>query len=487
MNVDTGTIVGVALLALLAIAVLALWFKFGPRDFLLMAAVCFPVVWFSRLDQLPISVFGQHVPAHWFVLIGVLVLIGPLGDRTTRAAIGPAFWRIAVPLIALALIMFVSILANGRDPQDVAVGLRAMLFALLPFFAAWVVVRAVRFDEDSLRRLVLMIYAIAGVTAGLSVLSALAPQLFAGVLADPTSPDPDSARGFTTLGGANTTGNVLACVACVASGCVLAKYRRALSVGVLVLCFLGVLTTLARAALLAFVVSQLYIFLRIAKGFGQRVAMFAAIAVFLLAPAAYRLAKDYEYSFERFFIWQEGSADARRIAMEAAVQYGLSHPLLGGGWGLVYPYGRAALGTRDLPNVWYVGTMATPVVKPHTLYGVVLAETGVVGLVLLLWFLWRIWGVLRPPDARRDPRGNGLVVGFRASFLCVAMIALFQDDLFLLSKLAYVLYLTVLPGILASAYSRWGANTPSLLSAKQPGALAIQVQAAPPLQSLTIR
>lgn len=487
MNIGTGTIVGLALLTLFGLAVLALWFKFRPRDFLLMAAVCFPVVWFSRLDLLPITVFGQHVPTHWFVMTGIIALTWPLGDRMTCAAVSPAFRRIATPLLVLALIMLVSILANGRDPQDALVGLRAMTFAILPFLTAWSVIRAIQFDEESLRRMVVMIYTIAVATGGLSVLSALAPQLFAGVLADPTSIDQETARGFTTMGGANTTGNVLACIACVASGCLLARYRRALSLAVLVLCFLGILTTLARAALLAFVIGQLFIFLRVAKGFGQRLAIFAAIGVFLLIPATYRLARDYDFSLERFLIWREGSADARQVAMGAAVRYGLSHPLLGGGWGLVYPYGRAALGTRDLPAVWYVGTEATPVVKPHTLYGVVLAETGVVGLIVLLVFLWRIWNALKPPDARLDPRGNGLAAGFRASFLCTAMIAVFQDDLFLLSKLAYVLYLTCFPGIIANAYSRWRIAAQSLAPSAQPCVPAVPPRVAAALPSTTIR
>jgi hypothetical protein len=451
MNIGTGTIVGLALLALAAIAVLALWFRFGPRDFLLMAAVCFPVVWFSRLDVLPIMFLGQHIPSHWLVMVGIIALTWPLGDRMTRAATWPSFRRITTPLFVLALLMFVSVLANGRGVGDLLVGLRAMTFALLPFFTAWSVIRAIRFDEDSIRRMNLMLFIVAAITAGLSVVSALAPQVFAGVLADPLV-ERETARGFTTLYGANTTGTALACIACVASGSLLAGHRRVLSAGALVLCFLGILTTLARAAMLAFFISQAYVFLRVTRGFGRRLAIFAAMAVFLLGPAAYRLTRDYGYSLRRLVILQESSAEARRVAMGAAFHYGLAHPFTGGGWGLLYPYGRAALGTRDLPSVWYVGNIATPVVKPHTLYGIVIAEVGVVGLVVLLLFLWRIWQALKPPNAAVEPRGNGLVAGYRACLLCMALTAVFQDDLFLLSKLAYVLYLASLTGVMANAY-----------------------------------
>lgn len=488
MNIGTGTIVGLALLALAAMAVLALWFRFRPRDFLLMAAVCFPVVWFSRLDHVPLMVVGQHVPLHWLVLVGVTVLAWPFADRRTAAAAGPMFRRVLGPLAVLVVVMFISILANARGTQDILLGMRALMFVILPIVAAWRVIQSIPLDEEALKRVVLMLFMIAALTAGLSVVSALTPKIFITLLATSETAEQESARGFTTLGGANTTGTALACVACVASGCVLAGYRRTLSLAMLVLCFLGIVTTLARAAMLAFVLSQAYVFLRLTKGFARRLALFAAIGLFLLVPATYRLARDYSYSLERFLVLHEDSAVARRVALEAAFRYGLDHPVVGGGWGLLYPYGRAVMATRDLPSVWYVGNIATPVVKPHTLYGVVFAETGLIGLLLLLLYFWRIWNALSPPDPRLDQRGNGLVAGFRASFICIAIIAFFQDDLFLLSKLAYVLYLASLTGIVAKAYCqvRIRARSPAW-AAGATGTSAVMPVTANLPPSLTIR
>jgi O-antigen ligase len=268
---------------------------------------------------------------------------------------------------------------------------------------------------------------------------------------------------------------VILLVAAVAAGNLISRVRPALSAIVLALCFLGLLTTLARAALLAFLLVILFLLARRAPGRVRRAVALGGVALFVLIPIAWKLSQSF--SLERFVLGVGGARDtsveSRRTSLETAVRYGVEHPVLGGGWGLLYPWARTVRIVKDLPRVWYVDGRPS-LVKPHNLFALVLAESGLLALAALLVFLWQIWRALRPPDARLDPRGSGIVSGYRAAFLGFVFMSCFQDDLFIASKASFLLYLVFFTGILTAAYYRAAA------SARVAAALRLRAAAAVP-------
>ncbi len=443
-------------LGLAGIAALVLILRFHAPDVILLLAALFPIAWMSRLDYVPVFVLGPHIPMHWFALAGLTVALLPFGDphssRALRRAIGPVLG----PFAFLLLTMLMSVIANASGPEGVLMGLRAMVFTILPFPAAWVVVRTLRFEPEQFARAALVFSAVGLAVGVLAILSAIAPHLFAGVLQTTWKVEQEGGRAFTTLGGANTTGAVLAVVGCVASGMLLAGRQRAAAALGLAVSFGGILASVARAVLLAFIAAHLYLYGRPTKGLGRRLALLIALLAIIVVPVFNKLQANLK--LERLRTIADNSASVRVIAMDAAVRFGLANPVFGGGWGIVYPYARTVAGVQDLPRIWYVGEISTPLVKPHSLFAIMLAECGLPGLLALCFFFWRWWQALRPPPARLDLQGNSVVAGYRAAFICIVIIAVFQDDLFIISKLAFLLYLPLFCGALASQYYRAAAT-----------------------------
>jgi hypothetical protein len=189
---------------------------------------------------------------------------------------------------------------------------------------------------------------------------------------------------------------------------------------------------------------------------GRRSVVPLAAAALVLTPAALGLSRSY--SLERLVSDVPGqpmgrSIEARSMSMKAALYFGMNHPWLGGGWGLVYPYARDdPLGQGRVQLVYLDGHPSFT--KPHTLLGLIFAEGGFPALILLGLYFWGTWKCLEPPDVAVSRFGFGVVVGTRAGLLSFAAMCVVQDTVFTTTKLALYYYLFMFLGMAVSAYYR---------------------------------
>jgi len=420
------------------------------RDVILFSAVMLPTVWLARLNTYQILIGDNPFILLFGVYCLIILLFFFLRDRRTVFFTKRQFRKVLLPFVLLVLIFGMSILFNSEGENDWVGGLLAICYVILPCFAALVIVRCYPMKPQNVPR-VMFIFMVGGVfIAILSILSAVAPGLFRTIV--PTfRTEVAMGRAFTPIGGANATGAYILITYCLASGQFLAKHRRVLSLAVIIICFLGILTTLARAAVLVLGLVTIYLYGGLLRGLSRRLLLLVIVVVIFLIPAGYQLSK--KYSLERLTEFSaQRSVAFRAMSLKAAFHYGLRHAALGGGWGLVYDLQRkkSILTMEQAQREISIDGMPSAA-APHNLFALVFAEAGIVALGLLIFFFWRLWKALKPPSINESPYAHEIVRGFRASLLAVLAMALFQDHLFLTDKLSYATYLFIFTGMAINA------------------------------------
>lgn len=441
---------------LAVVPLVALLLGYRARDFLLLGAVLLPPLYPSRLDLNDLTIAGTTFTLILGVMFAIPAIFFWMGFYSdTRRLASPAMRGILISLTALLAVFALSITVHVGGVPDIIRGFHALCLVVAPFAAAWTVIRALRVDPTTVGRIGVAFFVGGVVISIFSIITALAPWMLAGIVASEKT-EAETGRAFTPVGGPAGTAICLLLVYCLATGFFMARRYRALSFAVLALCFVGMLTTLARAAALVFVVANAYLFLRYWRGMGRRLAILAAIGMCAVVPLTIVLSQ--RYSLER--LSPIGSPTAtdysirlRAESLKTAIWLGTNNLALGGGWGLVYPMARAHIELRHALRPYYFEGHITAI-KPHNLYALVFAEGGAVALLLLLVFFWRLWRALRPPDAAVDPQGHSIVHGFRAGLLSFIVISAMQDHLFLTVKMAFFFYLFVFAGLVINSYYR---------------------------------
>ncbi|MGD2108836.1 MAG: O-antigen ligase family protein [Phycisphaerae bacterium] len=452
----TSLVLLIALIVLLPFALLCLHFLFGMRgsDFVFLAAVMFPAVWLSRLNLYTVAVGGVPYFSIWGVFAVMFLVFLPFGNARTSRLLSISARHTWVLLLALVGVLGLSTLANHESGRDIYRGLQASMFVLLPPLAAWAIVRACHIDKDRVMRIVGALFFVGLFISMLSIMTALAPGIFRQIVVTHKTMA-ETGRAFSPLGGPSATAMCLLPVYCLSGGQLLTGRRRLFALIVLACCFVALLTTLARAALVAFLVANIYLWVRYRHALARRIATFVLIALVVLLPLAYAVGR--VYTLERFTKGimddqRSTSLAVRSASLEAAVIYGAHHLFLGGGWGLVYPLQRQGfVDPAEATRIIYLQNLPSAP-KPHNLFALVFAEGGVIALLLLMLLFWRIWRGLTPPDAGVSRDGHGVVHGFRAGYLSFLVMCVGQDHLFLANKISFFFYLFVFVGLAISAY-----------------------------------
>ncbi|NIP26896.1 MAG: hypothetical protein GWN67_21715 [Phycisphaerae bacterium] len=444
------------LLAGIFMLVVRILYGFQGSDFLFLAANILPLFWLARFDSIYI-LYGDSPLILPFGILGLVIFfLIWFANSETRLLMRTATKRILVLFLVLICLFSFSILFNSQDSIDYARGIQALCYVILPFIAALLVVRCCSVDIMHLER-ALLTFLIGGMFISfLAVSSAVFPGLYRGIVTTYVT-ELERGRSFTTVGGPSGTAMYLMLIYCLASGQIIAKHRRLLSVCVLVLSFLGILVTQTRAILPVFILVNIYLYFWHFRSLGRRMLLFLLLLGFLLLPTTYFLNK--RFPLTRFLVWGRysgvggGSFAARTDSFKTAMRYGLNHPALGGGLGLVYnkPRRILVLGPAEAAKPIYLEGHPSNA-KPHSLFALTFAEGGLGALIVLLLLFYVVWKATKPPDSYLDPYGNGITRGYRAGFLSIFLICIVQDHLFMTHKLPFLFYLFAFMGIATSSF-----------------------------------
>lgn len=442
------------IIAVVAVFVLVLFFRISFSEVVYLGATMLPMVWLSRLHLQYITIAESTFVLLWAVL-ALLCLVGlVLGNKHAGIALKQVSRPVVLSFAALLVLMIVSNLVNSRGVADFVRGVSAILFVILPFLTARSVVRLCRADRAGVQRAVVALLLAGNLLAGISLISAFAPSLTKSLGVGVTYQTYSYARAYSPLGGANGTGMVLIMVYCLGFGEIFAQRHRILGTITVLTAFLALLATLARGALIGFVVANVFLFLWQPRRLGRHLVIALAFGSFLLIPLAYQMNK--VFTLERLNISGAGvmtgsSTSARLSTMRASFDYGIRHPVLGGGWGLVYENPRLRYAYQPGSagrTIWLDGTLS--LATPHSLPALVFVESGSLAPVALAVFAWLMWRSLRLPPSATCPEDTGLVHGFRAGVLGFLCVSLAQDNLFLSDGIAFYFYLFLFTGLMTT-------------------------------------
>lgn len=452
---DTQTLVILALAASFVIlVVLVACCGYRTSNVMFLGVGVLPVVWLSRLHEYLITIGESTFVLLWGVF-AIIVLLGWItGSRETHQLLRQSSRGVVLSLSVLVGLMVLSSALNSHNGNDIIRGINAVIFVVLPFLAAAAAARWCRIDEAGIQRAVLALLLAGNVLAVMSIVTAIAPGAVKGLGVGVSYRAYGYSRGYSPLGGANGTGMALVMTYCLAFGQLLAGKQRLLSATTVVLSFVALLTTLARGALVGFVVANAFLVFWQWRGLARRLMVASVLGVFLLIPLAYKL--NQHYTLERL---NPGSVQTLGVAstagrletMKASMHYGLHHLALGGGWGLVYdkPRIRYAYSPGSADRTFLLGDYMS-LTTPHSLPALVFVESGALALLVLGWFAWSMWRALRVRNPELIPHGAALVHGFRAGILGFMVVSLVQDNLFLSDRLAFCYYLYFFTGLAAA-------------------------------------
>jgi putative inorganic carbon (HCO3(-)) transporter len=404
-------------LAALGLTALALALGEVRRPLLALVIADTAFLWDVNLLQRPDlaavgSLPGLNVSLTTFGLAGLLVLW--LLDAAARVPGTPPL-RASLPAVVYVAVVALS-LTVAVDPSasayEVAIAVQSLL--LLAYLASWVRTPAdLRFVAASvLVTTLLAVAAMAALRQGLSL-----PGI-EGV------GDRVTAQGLDRLGGTfgspNEAASYLVVVLPVALALALAPLGRPLRL-------LAALTGAAAATALVLTYSRggwlgvaVALVLLLALG-GRRGAIPLRRAVAVLAVAAAALLPFMPAIAARLLGDPDNAAGSRLPLLDLAWRMFADHPVLGvgaNGFGAAIP----AYATPDLDLTWLYTV--------HDRYLLVLAETGIVGLLAYLWFLGatlrRGLAATRSADPLVAAASIGLVAGL-AGFLVHALVELFNS------------------------------------------------------------
>lgn len=463
---DLLLIISACLISIGTIFALYIFWGFRWRDLLFFAALMLPNVWLSRFElhfweAAPGIPFGMT----WFVFAGIGFIFILLGYHETRLLFMNASFKLILLMLLLLMVLSLSSVVGAGEAVELVRGFHALCFIIVPFFAAYFIVRSCSIDNHYVSCSILSFYIMGLFLGSLSLLTAFAPGLFGGFVGTYKTAT-DVGRSFAPIGGPSVVSMCLMLVYFIALGQLMAKRLRILSTIVLAICFVGILTSQARAALFAFILSNLYFFGRYFSGFGRRILILLIIGSIILTPLTYFVNK--KYSLERFTRIGAGEQDksltTRAESFKTAAKYGTRRFAFGGGWGHVYTSARVVYALAGTPETIYLDGMESAF-KPHSLFALVYAESGGLALVVLVLFFLAGWKALKPPDYHVYPYANNVVHGLRSGFLSFSLMCVAQDHLFLTTKLPLLFYLFLFMAVginsyfnLEITYSQWENN-----------------------------
>lgn len=444
------------ILTVILFALLRIFFGISFRDFILLYAVMMPTVWMTRLNVHRFIIEDSPFVLILIVQALMIIILFLFGSPNTVFLLRHRFRKVLLSFGCLLLVFILSIFFNAQQNSEFARGFLALCYAVMPFFSAFIITRCYSIDDKRVSRAILIFFAGGVLTSMFSILSAVSPGLFRSIVTTART-EVRVGRAFAPIGGANMVAMYLLLSYCLASGLLLAGRRRTISIIMIGISFLGMLTTLARGAILVLIPVNLYLYARFRHGMGRRFLIFLLTGCILLIPATYYLGK--RYSLERLTEFEiTRSVAFRAKSLKAALNYGFKRLPIGGGWGLVYDLQRRKAILKGEEAQAEISLDGLPsAASPHNLYALVFAESGIIGLSLLLLFFWSLWKAVLPPDPNIDKQGFEIVRGFRACLLGMFGMSLMQDHLFLTLKLSYAMYLVIFMGMLTSTYYNYQA------------------------------
>jgi len=392
---------GALVIWLAACAYLVFCQGYGLRDLLVLGMLAYPVLFLGRFGVLVYFFFLGKPYLGFEILAGgmfALFMVVPLGRRGsgTYTRLGLAKPAMALTLLGLVGLFSAMVHRPGLD------GLGAFLMAVSrwawPLMVVWAGIRTIPWHPQSHDRLRMSFVLVYGVlTPLIMVTSALFTQELAGIMewGDKYTHAGVAgfARGWSPLGSTISSGFLVlgAYAFCLAQ---MLRGRNSLFYGVAaLLSILAIGFTLSRSVLAAFVFVNVFMLRGLLRRYMVRIAKVAAAILLVAVPAVVFMAIRYDLS--RFVMLGGKSVRLRLSSLAAAFDVVAERPLLGHGMGVLYevvrlPQGFAGINAMD--TIVLGGHYSA--LEPHNLYLLTLAETGVVGMILLLvayvaWY-WRI-------------------------------------------------------------------------------------------------
>lgn len=413
----------------------------------------FPVVWLNRFDLHYLTITSTPFYLIWGVLISFFLVFVWFGNKFTSGLLASSTFKLGILFFLLITFFVAGILFNSETDRDLIRGFHAICYVVFPLGVMWAVVRCCTIDEERIQHAIEALLIMGGLVGLMAIATALAPGIFRGLISTYKT-TLVSGRAFTPLGGPSATAMCLLPVYCLSVGQLMAKKKPLFNIIIISLCFLGILSTLARAVILSFVIANIYLFSRYRQGLVRRMVVLGLLSSLVLIPLLYGMSS--VFSLERFTtgdIRSNQSITARVASLKAATIYGLKHPILGGGWGLVYTESRTNTVTGGSPRMTYLDGYITAS-KPHSLFALVFAEAGVISLTILLLIFWQFWSGMRPPKMHLHSEGHTIAHSFRSGFLGFTVMCIMQDHLFLTNKISLFFYLFAFLGIAVCTYYR---------------------------------
>lgn len=432
---------------------LYVFFRFRGSDYLIIVFLFFPVVWLNRLDLHYITLSSTPFYLIWGVLISFTLVLVWFGNKFTSGLLSSFTFKLGILFFLLITFFVAGILLYAETDNDLIRGFHAICYVILPLIAMWSVVRCCSIDEERIQHAIEAFLIMGGIVGLMAITTALAPSLFRGIISTYKTTQ-TIGRAFTPLGGPSATAMCLLPVYCLSVGQLMMKRKPLFNILIISICFLGILSTLARAVILSFIITNIYLFSRYRQGWLRRMVVLSLLSSLVLLPLLYGLGS--VFSLDRLTSGDarsNHSISARVASLKAATIYGLKHPILGGGWGLVYPESRTSLNSIGSRRMTYLEGHITAS-KPHSLFALVFAESGAVSLTILILIFWQFWRGMRPPEIHIHSDGHTIAHSFRSGFLAFIAMCTMQDHLFLTNKIPLFFYLFAFLGIAACTFYR---------------------------------
>lgn len=418
-----------------------------PKTMFGISVLLFPLAWLNRFDLNFVIVADRPWALSWGVLttiLGVLFILSIGMGKTGRSARNI---NIAFAVFCLALLFSSVLSSSGLD--DIIQSVHATAFIAIPFLVGTHAVRVAVTDEHDLDHMLLAVAVIGMCFGVMALVTAIAPGFFSWLITTYKT-ELETGRAFTPIGGASATGMSLLLTYSLGTGMLLGGYRRRLGIAIMIVSFLGILATLARAVLLAFAIANAFLFFGQIRNLFRHVGIAIIMCVLVIVPSV--LVLSHYYSLDRFTAFRtEGSRTAREQSMLAAMHYGWHRPVVGGGWGRVYSEARQkahsgfAQRSMVLDGRWTTS-------KPHSLFPLIFAEAGFPSLLTSIVFFGTMFMMLKPKRAPSVTPYHYLAHGFRGGALGFTVMCVFQDHLATGVKLGLLFYAFVGLGLAAASF-----------------------------------
>lgn len=368
--------------------------RYGFRDFLFLAYLLTPVFFLTRFNRMVLVPFlGKYYQGFDFVLLLWIMIFAFVGLASPRVR---TRMGLAGPMVFIALfIVWAMLAALAVEPSAAGVG--KMLFAhtrwCLPLLATYLAFRSLPTDLASYRRAETSFIIAFGVLIALILLgTSLGADSIGAKLGWQRirTGSTGFTRAWTPVGTSITSGFLIAGAYMLVLPRLL-HGKAARYIFVATLDIVAVVFSLARSVVLALILFHLLIGRTSLRKYAGKILI--AGCVLLLVNVVVLVALSRFYSFDRLVSKVEDSTQARMSSVLAASEAGMSNPLTGYGYGLLYVDVRDRILSlnRDKQehNTMVIGNRSSAL-EPHNMYLLAFAETGFPGLLLfaMFWLLW---------------------------------------------------------------------------------------------------